>query len=254
MKKLLGFGYGVVAYVLFLAVFVYLIGFVGNILVPRSIDGPGPVGLPSALAVDIGLLALFAVQHSVMARRWFKARWTKVVPSHLERSTYVLMATAVLAAVMWGWRPALGTIWSVDSAAAVTILHAVFWAGWALVLVSTFLIDHFALFGLKQVWAHLRGGEVPPPRFQTPVFYRLVRHPLYLGFLLAFWSAPRMTSGHLLFAGVWTAWILLAIRLEETDLVAAYGEAYRHYRRRVPMLLPVPGGTAPRAQEELEEA
>ena len=240
MKKVLSLAYGTVSYVLFLAVFVYLIGFVGDVLVPRSI-AEGPAASPAvAMLIDVGLLALFAVQHSVMARRGFKERWTKIVPRHLERSTYVLAASAVLALVMWGWRPLPGVVWSVDQPAAAAVLEGLFWAGWAIVLVSTFLIDHFRLFGLKQVWAFARGRELDPPRFQTPGFYRYVRHPLYLGFLLAFWCSPVMTVGHALFAGVWTGWILLAIRLEEKDLVHYHGDAYRAYRKQVRKLIPFP--------------
>lgn len=248
MKKILGFIYGTLAYLLFLGVFVYLIGFVGNILVPKSVDSGTSLVLDAsigvAVAVDVALLALFALQHSIMARGWFKRAWTRVVPSHLERSTYVLAATLVLALVMWGWQPLPDTVWSVESPVAATVLTGMFWAGWGILLLSTFLIDHFRLFGLKQVWNHLRGTASEPPSFQTPVLYRYVRHPLYLGFLLAFWSTPDMTVGRLLFAGVWTSWILMAIRLEEKDLVRFHGDAYREYRERVPMLVPVPGRKA----------
>jgi len=249
MTRLLGFAYGVAAYVLFLTVFVYLIGFVGDVLVPKSIvDGAtGSVG--GALLVDVGLLSLFAAQHSIMARQGFKRWWTRIVPRHLERSTYVLMATLVLAVVMWGWRPIPGTVWSVESPIASGALLAVFWAGWGIVLLSTFLIDHFRLFGLKQVWAHLRGRELQVPEFQEPGLYRLVRHPLYLGFLMAFWAAPHMTVGRLLLAGVWTSWILLAIRLEERDLIAFHGGAYRAYRERVRMLVPLPVGRSAGGEE-----
>ena len=240
MRRVLAFAYGIACYALFLAVFVYLIGFVGDLVVPRSIDSGAPAPLGEALVVNVLLLSLFSVQHSVMARGWFKRWWTRLVPRPVERSTYVLAATAVLALLMWQWRPMPSPVWTVESPAAVMLLHAVFWAGWATVLLSTFLIDHFALFGLRQVWSHLRGREMEAPRFQTPSLYRVVRHPLYLGFLMAFWAAPRMTVGRLLFAGVWTAWILLAIRLEERDLVAFHGDRYREYRRRVSMLLPLP--------------
>ena len=235
------------AYVIFLAVFVYLVGFVGDILVPKSIDDgtSGPLG--TALLVDVALLALFAVQHSVMARPGFKRWWTRIVPRHLERSTYVLVASLILAVVMWGWRPIPATVWSVESSLGAQALHALFWLGWGTVLLSTFLIDHFRLFGLKQVWAHLRREKLQAPEFQTPGLYRIVRHPLYLGFLLAFWSTPHMTAGRLLLAGVWTGWILLAIRLEERNLVDFHGEAYRAYRDRVRMLLPLP--KAPRSRE-----
>ncbi|MDX1567163.1 MAG: isoprenylcysteine carboxylmethyltransferase family protein [Longimicrobiales bacterium] len=248
MRKILGLIYGTLSYLLFLGVFVYLIAFVGDILVPKSVDsGASPIATGSvgaAIAVNVGLLAVFAVQHSVMARGWFKRAWTRVVPPHLERSTYVLAATVILAGVMWGWQPIPDTVWSVESSLAATILHGLFWAGWGILLLSTFLIDHFRLFGLKQVWSHVREKESRPPEFQTPLLYRYVRHPLYLGFLLAFWSTPHMTVGRLLFAGVWTGWILLAIRFEEKDLVRFHGEDYRKYRERVPMLVPVPGRAA----------
>ena len=240
MKRALGVLYGVTAYLVFLAVFVYLVGFVGDMVVPRSIDDGPSAPMTVAVLVDLGLLLLFAVQHSVMARQGFKRWWTRIVPRHLERSTYVLVASLVLALVMWGWRPIPETVWTVEAAAGAGVLEGLFWLGWVTVLLSTFLIDHFRLFGLKQVWAHMRGAELKPPEFQTPGLYRVVRHPLYLGFLLAFWCAPEMTAGHLLFATVWTAWILLAIRLEERDLVAFHGPAYQAYRRRVAMLLPLP--------------
>lgn len=246
--KLLGFLYGTVAYVVFLGVFVYLIAFVGDLVVPRTIDSGPAAPIVLAIVIDVGLLMLFALQHSVMARQGFKRRWKAIVPDWLERSTFVLAASLVLAVVMWGWRPLPQTIWSVDAPAARAALWAVFAAGWGIVLLSTFLIDHFHLFGLKQVWAGLRGRRLQPPEFETPGLYRWVRHPLYLGFLMAFWATPTMTAGHLLFAGVWTSWILLAIRLEERDLVGFHGRDYEDYRRRVPMLLPG-GRRAGRAPE-----
>lgn len=244
MRKMLSLIYGVAVYLLFLGVFVYLIGFVGDLIVPKSIGSGASSGLSAAVAINVGLLALFAVQHSVMARSWFKRWWTRIVPDHLERSTYVLLASIVLAMVMWGWQPISTVVWSVEGPVASGILHGLFWAGWGVVLLSTFLIDHFQLFGLKQVWSYARGSDYGHPEFQTPSLYRYVRHPLYLGFLLAFWSTPHMTAGRLLFAGVWTAWILLAIRFEERDLVRFHGEQYRQYQRRVPMLVPLPGGAS----------
>lgn len=252
MKKLLGFGYATLCYLLFLGVFVYLIGFVGDILVPKSIDGPGSASLATALLVNFGLLALFGVQHSVMARKGFKQWWTRIAPWHLERSTYVLAASLVLALMMWAWRPMPETVWSIESSPWVTALHAVFWIGWGIVLLSTFLIDHFRLFGLKQAWSHLKGRKSKPPEFQTPGLYKVVRHPLYLGFLLAFWSTPHMTVGRLLLSGVWTGWILLAIQLEERDLVRFHGSAYERYRERVRMLIPIPRG-GKRAGSPVEE-
>ena len=253
MRKALSFVYGVLAYAVFLGVFLYLVAFVGDFAVPRTINVGPSAPLATAVAVNVGLLLLFSLQHSVMARKGFKERWTKIVPWHLERSTYVLVASLVLVLVMWGWRPIPETVWSVDHPLASAVLDGLFWMGWAIVLIATFLIDHFRLFGLKQVWGRVRDRRYEPPEFQTPGMYRFVRHPLYLGFLLAFWCTPHMTAGHLLFAGVWTGWILVAIRLEEKDLVRFHGDAYRQYRRRVRMLLPFPRGGAPDAREQSAE-
>lgn len=250
MTRYLGFAYGVLAYLLFLLVFLYAVPFVGDLgVVPKTIDRSGPdASTAPALVVNLVLLGLFAVQHSVMARQWFKKRWTRIVPWPLERSTYVLVATAVLALLMWQWRPIPVVVWSVEHPVATGALEGVFWAGWALVFVTTLWIDHFALFGLKQVWRHLTGEEHEPPIFQTPGLYQYVRHPLYLGFLMAFWAAPTMTAGHLLFAAATTGYILVAIRFEERDLVRFHGEAYRRYRERVAMLIPWPRRTV----DELE--
>ncbi len=250
MKRIFALVYGLGCYLFFLAVFLYLVAFVGDLPVPRTVDAGSASSTGVALPVNVGLLLLFALQHSVMARRGFKERWTRIVPPHLERSTFVLAASLTLAVVMGGWRPMPTVVWSVEHTLAAPVLEGVFWAGWVLVLASTFLIDHFDLFGLRQVWTYARGRTFQSPRFGTPGAYRLVRHPLYLGFLLAFWSAPVMTVGRLLFAGVWTSWILLAIRLEERDLVRMHGEAYRSYRRRVPMLLPLPGRADAREPRE----
>ncbi len=230
--------YGVVAYALFLATFVYAIGFVEGLVVPKGIDD-GPDTAPGvAIAINLVLLTVFAVQHSVMARPAFKRWWTRFVPGPVERSTYVLFATAALALLLWQWRPLPEVVWSVEAQPWRALVFAVSFGGWGLLLLSTFQIDHFHLFGLQQVTRHLRGEEQTSPPFHTPVLYRLVRHPLMLGFLIAFWAAPTMTVGHLLFSVATTGYILIALQLEERDLEAAFGDQYRQYREEVPMLVP----------------
>ncbi|MCC6608395.1 MAG: isoprenylcysteine carboxylmethyltransferase family protein [Burkholderiales bacterium] len=233
------FLYGVVAYGIGVAVLVYLIGFSGDVLVPASVDRGTASSLAEALGIDVLLLGLFAVQHSVMARRSFKRWWTRIVPRPVERSTYVLAVSLVLALLFWEWRPiAAPIVWRIENAAATQLLWAIFWLGWALVLVSTFLINHFELFGLHQVFARLTGREMPAPQFKTPLLYRYVRHPLYLGILLSLWAVPMMTAGHLLFSAGLSAYILAGIWFEERDLVAQFGERYRRYATAVGMLLP----------------
>jgi protein-S-isoprenylcysteine O-methyltransferase Ste14 len=231
--------YGLVAYALCLATLLYAIGFAGNLFVPKAIDTGTPSPLAEALIVNLLLLGLFAVQHSVMARRSFKRWWTRIMPAAVERSTYVLAASLVLALLLWQWRPiSEPVVWSVQSALGTDLVWAVFWLGWAVMLSSSFLINHFELFGLRQVFARLAGRELPEPDFRTPLFYRYVRHPLYLGLLLGFWAAPVMTAGHLLFSIGCTGYILVGIWFEERDLIAQFGDRYRRYRNQVGMLLP----------------
>jgi protein-S-isoprenylcysteine O-methyltransferase Ste14 len=240
MRGFVALAYGLFCYIVFLLTLLYAIGFVGNFVVPKSIDS-GIAGAPiNALIVDALLLCVFAIQHSVMARPAFKRWWTRLVPPALERSTYVLMASAALLLIYWQWQPLPTPVWSVASPLGVAVLGAIFWLGWATLVISTFVINHFELFGLWQVYAHARGKDSPPPKFEVRSIYRLVRHPIYLGFILAFWSTPAMTAGHLFFAIATTGYILVGIYFEERDLVASFGDQYRRYRGQVRMLLPLP--------------
>jgi len=231
--------YGVAVYVFFLATFLYAIAFAGNLWVPKTIDSGAAAGVAESLLVNLGLLAIFALQHSIMARRSFKRWWTQIVSPAVERSTYVLAATLALALLLWQWRPIPEpVIWRVENPIGVQVLWAVFWLGWAILLLATFLINHFELFGLRQVFSYLIGREIPETEFRTPFIYRYVRHPIYLGFLLGFWAAPVMTAGHLLFAIGATGYILVGIWFEERDLIAQFGDRYRQYRDQVGMLIP----------------
>jgi protein-S-isoprenylcysteine O-methyltransferase Ste14 len=234
--------YGVAAYGAFFFTILYAIGFVGNLVVPKSIDiGGASDPLLESLVINVALLGLFAIQHSVMAREGFKRAWTKVVPKPIERSTYVLFSSVVLLLLFWQWRPITEPVWTVSNPAGMAVLHIAFWFGWVLLFASTFMISHFELFGLTQVFARLTGKQIPAPRFHTPMLYQHVRHPLYLGFLIAFWATPTMTIGHLVFALACTGYILIAIQFEERDLIRLFGDQYRRYRMQVGMLLPMPG-------------
>lgn len=236
--RLTVFAYGLICYAIFFGTFVYAFGFVGNFLVPRSIDAVPTSPLWLALAVNLGLLGVFAVQHSVMARPWFKARWTRIVPEPAERSTYVLFSSIALIALFVFWQPMGGVVWHFESPIIRAICHTLFAAGWLLVLVATFAINHFDLFGLRQVWLYFRNRPYTHLPFKTPALYRVVRHPLYLGWFIGFWATPTMTVAHLFFAVVTSVYILMAIRWEENDLVEIFGEKYTDYRDSVPGLVP----------------
>jgi methanethiol S-methyltransferase len=242
MAQTLTLVYGLLAYTSFLVAFLYAIGFVGNIGVPKSIDSGPTVSLIEALVTNVLLLTLFAVQHSVMARPAFKRWWTRIVPKQIERSTYVLLASSILLLLFWQWRPIAGVVWDARSTMLGTILLGLFGVGWLVVLLSTFMINHFDLFGLRQVVLYFQRRPYTPVSFVTRGLYKIVRHPIMLGFLIAFWATPVMTAGHLLFSVVTTAYILVAIQLEEHDLIAADRATYERYRRETPMLIPLPKG------------
>jgi len=250
MNRIAAFIYGAVSYGIFFVTFLYAVGFVGNFIVPKTIDSSpeGPLG--QALLIDALLLGLFAVQHSVMARPGFKRWWTRFVPKPVERSTYVLFASLALIALFAYWQPIGGVVWDVQDPAARIVLYGLSAFGWGVVLLATFLINHFDLFGLRQVWLYLRGKEYRPLTFGTPGPYKLVRHPLYVGFIIAFWATPTMTAAHLFFAVMTLAYMLIAIRFEEHDLVSEHGARYAEYRRQVPMLVPRLGGRTSGADTE----
>lgn len=239
MSGILGMLYGFAVYAFFFATLLYTVGFVGDVAVSKTIDSREISGVGMSALIDLALLTVFAVQHSVMARRRFKRWWTTIVPQALERSTYVLAATAALALLIWQWRPILLPVWEVENSVGWWVLTAAFWFSWGLLLFSTFLLNHFELFGLRQVYCAWQGKEVPRGEFKMPLLYKLVRHPIYLSFLIAFWATPRMTVGHLLLAAGAGGYILLGAILEEHDLVAQFGDVYRQYQQRVPMLVPV---------------
>jgi methanethiol S-methyltransferase len=235
--RLLILFYALVSYAVFLVSFLYAVGFVGNYLVSKSIDVGDATNLSGAIVVDLLLVGIFAIQHSMMARPAFKQWWAKIFPAACQRSTYVLLSSLILLLLFWQWRPIPIQVWQIDGMAA-RLLIGVYWLGWLIVLASTFMIDHFDLSGLRQAFFALRGAEAPGQSFKTPLLYKIVRHPLMLGLLLAFWATPEMTAGHLLFAIMTTAYILVGLQFEERDLIAEFGTTYQQYRQRVPMLLP----------------
>lgn len=238
MGRMLALLYGAVCYLIFLVTFLYAIGFVGNLLVPKSIDSGAAGSFGQALLIDLLLLSIFAVQHSVMARPAFKRWWTQFVPQAVERSTYVLLSSLALLLLCWQWQPMNGVVWDVKNIAAQSVLWALFWLGWAIVLTGSFLINHFDLFGLRQVYLYMKGQEYSHLTFRTPFLYQLVRHPIMLGFIIAFWATPYMSAAHLFFSVVTTVYILIALQFEEHDLVSYHGVAYEEYRRGVSMILP----------------
>ncbi|NND50975.1 MAG: isoprenylcysteine carboxylmethyltransferase family protein [Flavobacteriaceae bacterium] len=239
MKKTLIFLYGILSYIVFLASFLYAIGFVGNFIVPKSIDSGEATGMTMSIVINLALLSLFAIQHSIMARPGFKKKWTKIIPESMERSTFVLLTSLILFLIFWKWQPMTAKVWNIEGETYVLIINIIFWIGWVIVLLSTFMINHFHLFGLDQVYNKLKGKPPTGLKFKEHFFYKFVRHPIMTGFIIAFWATPEMTQGHLLFAAVTTLYILISVKyLEERDLRNELGEAYVSYQKRVPMLFP----------------
>ncbi len=238
MKRILSFVYGLICYLVFFVTFLYLILFIGDLYVPKTINsGPAGSWVP-ALLINVGLIGLFGLQHTLMARKSFKEWWTRFVPKPVERSTYVLFSSIALIVIFWLWQPLPATIWQVETAWASLLLKWGFWLGWLILFLSTWMIDHFNLFGVKQVWNYMRENEQNPPKFMEPGFYKYVRHPLMLGFLIAFWSIPHMTAGHLVFSSGMTFYIFVGVHFEEKAMIRRFGEDYKEYRQRVPKFLP----------------
>ncbi|MEM7371005.1 MAG: methanethiol S-methyltransferase [Bacteroidota bacterium] len=240
MKRYIFLLYGVLAYVVFLATFLYLIGFTGNLLVPKGIDGAVEVPLWLAILTNLGLIALFGAQHSIMARPWFKQWWARYLPESIERSTFVLLSCVALVVMFYFWQPMGGLVWTISHPVSVGIIYMLFASGWGLVLLSSFLINHFDLFGLRQVWLYFRKKPYTDLPFDTPLLYKFIRHPLYFGILLAFWAAPEMSVSRLFFALIFTLYALKAMQWEEKDLIKHFGETYRRYKSRIPMIIPIP--------------